>query len=148
MKCQLELEIDRPREHVVALFLDPENLTAWQPDLVSYEQIGDGDPVAVGARLKQIHRMGRQQAEMIRTVTRNEYPEAFGATFETDGIWNLIENRFFDIDGMRTKWEVDAEFRCSGVFLKLMMMISPGMFRRQTLKFMQRFKAFAERGSD
>ena len=147
MKYQLELEIDRPREAVVALFLDPENLTLWQPDMVRCEQIGGGDPAAVGARLKQIHRMGRQQVEMIRTVTRNECPDAFGVTFQTDSIWNLIESRFLDIDGKRTKWQVDAEFRCSGVFLKLMMLISPGMFRRQTLKFMQRFKAFAERGS-
>ena len=146
MKFRLELEIDQPRDRVVALFLDPANLKAWQPDLLSHVQIGSGDPAAVGARSKQIHRYGRQQVEMIQTITRNEHPEAFGATFEADGIWNLIENRFADLDGTRTRWEIDAEFRCSGIIVKLMTIFAPGMFRRQTMTFMQRFKAFAETG--
>lgn len=148
MKFQLELEIDQPRNRVVALFLDPANLKAWQPDLLSHEQIDGGDPAAVGARSRQIHRYGRQRVEMIQTITRNEYPEAFGAIYEADGIWNLIENRFVDLYGTRTRWEIDAEFRCSGVIVKLMTIFAPGMFRRQTMTFMQRFKAFVEGGQD
>ena len=144
MRFQLELDIDQPRERVVALFLDPQNLKAWQPDLVSYEQISGNDPNEVGAKSKQVHKMGKQDVEMIQTIMKNDYPEEFSATFEADGVWNLIDNRFLDIGGSKTKWVVDAEFKCSGIVVKLITLFAPGMFKRQTRTFMQRFKDFAE----
>src|SRR5688572_20621412 len=68
MHYRLELEINAPRERVVELFLDPDNLQKWQPDLVSFEQIGSGAPREVGAKSKQVHRMGKREFEMIETI--------------------------------------------------------------------------------
>lgn len=144
MRFQLETEIDLPRERVVELFLDPQNLKRWQPELVSFEQISGGDPREVGAKNRQIHRMGRRDTELIETVTVHNSPDEFSATYEADGIWNLVENRFFDVGPRKTKWVLDFEFECTGIVIKLMTMFLPGMFKRQTFKFMERFKAFAE----
>lgn len=143
MRYQLDLDIDAPRDRVVALFLDPENLTKWQPDLVSFEPLGDGDPRAVGAKSKQIHRMGKRQVEMIETITAHNHPDEFSATYEADKVWNQNTNRFVDLGDGKTKWIVDSEFRCSG-FVGLLAFVMPGMFRKQTLKFMRQFKDFAE----
>lgn len=89
MRYQLELEIDAPRGRVVELFLDPDNLQQWQPDLISFEQIGSGEPREVGAKSKQIHRMGKRGIETIETITVNNSPEEFAAMYEAEGVWNL-----------------------------------------------------------
>ena len=52
MRYELELDIDLPRERVVELFLDAENLPKWQPDLVSFEPLGEGDARAERARVE------------------------------------------------------------------------------------------------
>lgn len=144
MRYQLELEIDLPRERVIELFLDPENLPKWQPDLVSFEQVSGGEARAVGAKTKQIHKLGKREVEMIETITAHNYPDEFSATYEADGVWNLVENRFLDVDERKTKWILESEFRCSNLVMKIMTFLMPGMFKKQSLMYMNRFKGFAE----
>ena len=93
MRYQLELEIDAPRGRVIELFLDPDNLRQWQPDLINLEQIGSGEPRDVGTTSKQIHRMGKREIELMETVTVHNFPEEFAAIYEAEGVWNLISNR-------------------------------------------------------
>lgn len=143
MKYQLELDIEQPRDRVIEMFLDPDNLQKWQPDLVSLESISDGDPRAVGAKCRLVHRMGKREVVMIETITVYNPPEEFSATYEAHKVWNLIENRFFEAGPDKTRWVLDCEFRCGGI-VRIMAIVMPGMFRKQTMKFMQQFKAFAE----
>ena len=145
MRYQLELEINVPRERVVELFLDPDNLQQWQPDLISFEQIGTGEPREVGAKSKQIHRMGKREIEMIETVTVNNSPEELAAIYEAEGVWNLISNRLTETAEGTTRWVLDSHFKFSSLMMKLMALLLPGMFKKQTLTFMQRFKEFAEK---
>lgn len=144
MRYQLALDIDAPRAQVLELFLEPGNLRKWQPDLVSFEQIGPGEPRAVGTKSKQVHRMGKREMEMIETITMHRPPEEFAATYEAEGVSNRISNRFTQTAEGTTRWVLDSEFEFSSLMMKLMALILPGMFRKQTLTFMQRFKAFAE----
>lgn len=59
MRYQLELEINQPRERVLEIFLNPKSPPEWQPSLVSYEPINWEDEYKVGAKTKQLHRMGK-----------------------------------------------------------------------------------------
>ena len=144
MPYRLELDLDLPRTRVVELFLDPGNLSDWQPDLVSFEHVSGESPRAVGAKNRQVHRMGRREVEMIETITEHDYPERFSATYEADKVWNLIENRFTELGPEKTRWVLDCEFKCGGM-VRVMAFLMPGMFRRQTMKFMEMFKDYAER---
>jgi uncharacterized protein YndB with AHSA1/START domain len=144
MRYQLELEIDAPRGRVLELFLDPANLQKWQPDLISFEQIGSGAPREAGTKSKLIQRMGKREFEMIETITLNHPPEEFAATYEAGGVSNLISNRFTENPGGTTRWVLDSHFEFSSLMMKLMALLLPGMFKKQTLTFMQRFKEFAE----
>jgi uncharacterized protein YndB with AHSA1/START domain len=145
MRYQLELEIDAPRGRVVELFLDPDNLQQWQPGLVSFEQIGSGAPREVGAKSKQVYRMGKREFATIETITVYNPPEEFAATYEAEGVWNLISNRLTETPEGATRWVLDAHYRFSSLMMKLMALLLPGMFKKQTLTFMQRFKEFAEK---
>lgn len=145
MRYQLELEIGAPRGRVVDLFLDPNNLQQWQPDLIRLEQISSGEPREVGAKSKQIQRMGKREMEIIETITVNSPPEEFAAVYEAEGVSNSISNRFTETAEGTTRWVLDSHFKFSSLMMKLMALLLPGMFRRQTLTFMQRFKEFAEK---
>ena len=145
MHYQLELEINAPRERVVELFLDPDNLQHWQPDLVSFEQISSGAPREVGAKSKQVHRMGKREFETIETITVHRPPEEFAATYEAEGVWNLVSNRLTETTHGTTRWVLNSHCKFSSLVMKLMALLSPGMFKKKTMTFMQRFKEFAEK---
>lgn len=150
MRYQLELEIDLPRERVIELFLDHDNLNKWQPwqpDLINFELISGDNAREVGAKSKQVHKMVRREVEVIETVTTHNYPDEFSATFEADGVLKLIENRFFNIGEHKTKWVLNSEYKCSGGIVKLMAIFKPSMFKKQTRIYMSRFKDFAEKSS-
>lgn len=144
MRYQLELELDAKRDRVVELFLDADNLKKWQPSLVRFDVVGDGEFRGVGAQSRQLHRMGNREVDMLATITVENYPENFSATFEADDVWNLIENRFVEQAGNRTAWTLTSDFRSSKWWMKGFMVLFPGMFKKQTQEFMGHFKEFVE----
>lgn len=142
MKYTIEMAINRPRERVIELFDSTENLKKWQPELVSFEHLS-GEPGQVGAKSKLRYEMGKREVEMIETITSRNLPDEFSGTYETQGVWNKVENHFIPEGDQQTRWRMHSEFRCGG-FMKIMALLMPGMFKKQSRKFMQRFKDFAE----
>ncbi|MFZ5843881.1 MAG: SRPBCC family protein [Pseudomonadota bacterium] len=142
MKCRLEIDIDLPRERVIALFDDPANLKRWQPELLSFEHLS-GEPGQVGAKSRLRYQMGKREVELIETIIERRLPDVFSGSYETKGMWNGIENRFVELDNGHTRWIADNEFRGSGL-LKLLIWLMPGAFKKQSFKYMQQFKTFAE----
>jgi uncharacterized protein YndB with AHSA1/START domain len=145
VRYQLEIEINAPRERVVDLFLDPDNLQQWQPDLVSFEQIYSGVPRELGAKSRPVHRMGKREIEMIETITVHRPPEEFAATYEAEGVSDLISNRLTETTEGTTRWVLNSHFKCPSLMMQLMALILLGMFKKQTMTFMQRFKEFVEK---
>jgi hypothetical protein len=60
-------------------------------------------------------------------------------------VWNEVKNRFEETASGTTIWYTQNEFRFEG-FMKLMAMLMPGAFKRQSFKYMKLFKSFAEEG--
>jgi hypothetical protein len=142
MKYTTTLEINLPRERVIELFDSIENMHKWQPELISFEHIS-GTPGEEGAKSRLKYKMGKRETEMIETITKRNFPEEFSGTYEAKGVWNLQRN-FLKVAGEnKTEWTTISEFKCSG-FMKIICWIMPAAFKKQTLKFMQQFKDFAE----
>lgn len=142
MKYELELELNLPREKVVALFDNQDNLKRWQPELLSFVHI-DGEKGKEGAKSKLRYKMGKREVEMTETIVVRKPPDVFSAIYEAKGVWNRVDNRFDEKGEQNTNWWVASEFKSSG-FLKIMSILFPGMFKKQTMKYMKQFKAFAE----
>lgn len=143
MKYTVDITIDLPRTKVIELFDNPDNMHKWQPDLVSFDPIS-GDPGQPGAKSKLHYKMGRREIEMIETVTKNKLPDEMSGTYETKGVFNIISNRFEEIGENQTRWVSENEFQFSGFFMKFMSIFMKSAFPKQTLKFMNQFKNFAE----
>ena len=146
MQYTVEIDIELPRTRVIELFDNSDNMSKWQKGLISFEPIS-GDPGQPGATSKLVFQMGKRRIEMIETITVRNLPEEFSGTYDAPGVHNVISNRFVELTPERTRWTSENVFEFKG-FMKLMGVAMKGAFPKQSLKYMQDFKAFAEDGVD
>jgi hypothetical protein len=130
---------------VIELFDNPDNLSKWQPGFISKELLS-GEQGQEGAQSKLRYQVGKREIAMIETIIRRNLPHEFSGTYQTKGVCNEVRNFFYEVSPNRTRWVVDNEFRFSGL-MKIMALLMPAMFKNQSLRFMQRFKSFAEKES-
>ena len=142
MKYSSEISISLPREKVIELFDNPENLKHWQPGLISYEHI-EGDYGKAGSKMLLKYKMGKREIEMIETITVRNLPDEFSGTYEAKGVWNKVKNTFTEPQAGTTIWTSENEFKFKG-FMKLMAMVMPGAFKKQSYKYLKQFKEYAE----
>ena len=143
MKYTCKLVINLPRERVIELFDDPDNLVEWMEGLQSFEHVS-GRPGRPGAKSRlTFARDDGGTFEMIETLTRNNLPDEMSGTYETAGVLNVIENRFVADGRNRTRWIARNEFRFEG-FMRIASWFMWPLFKRQSLSIMRAFKVFAE----
>jgi carbon monoxide dehydrogenase subunit G len=143
MKYELEITINLPRKRVIELFDNPDNLKKWQDGLQSFTH-RSGTPGEVGAQSDIVYQMGKRRIEMVETITKRNLPDEFSGTYEADGMWNLVENFFIEQDENTTLYRTRHTFECKTFMLKVMAFLMPGAFKKQSLKYMNDFKKFAE----
>lgn len=146
MKYTVETTINLPVNEVAALFENPDNLKLWQPGLISFEHLS-GKPGTVGAKSRMKYKMGSREIEMIETITAKKFPYQFHANYEAKGVFNIVKNYFDPIGEKKTKYISEQEFEFSG-FMKLMGWLMPGVFKKQSKKYLKDFKAFAEKQTE
>ena len=144
MKYTKEIIINLPRKDVLTKMENPDNFKHWQDGFISNKHIS-GQPGIEGARSMLSFRMGKRKIEMIETIIKNNLPDELHTTYQAKGVYNIQKNYFKEVDKNTTKWVSYNEFKFSG-FMKLIGFIMPGAFEKQSLKYMQNFKSFAEEG--
>lgn len=142
MKYINEVIIDLPRAKVIELFDNHENMKEWQEGFISFEPL-QGQPGANGSTALLKYKMGSREMELKETIINRNLPHEFDATFEMKNAFNLSKHRFYNISDNQTRWVNENEFRFRG-FMRIVGLLMPGAFKRQTQKFMEAFKRFAE----
>ena len=142
MKYTTDILINLPRETVIELFDNPENLHKWQPGLKSFTHL-EGKAGEVGARSELIYESRKGDLVMTETILARQLPEHFQMAYKSRGVYNVVENWFTEKEPGLTLWRTVNFFRFSG----LMMLMVPFMkqaFIHNTMLNMDRFKLFAE----
>ena len=142
MKIIHEININKPREKVIELFNNPDNMKKWQPDLISIDQIS-GEPRQVGAKAKLRYRMGKREFDMMETITVRDLPDEFGSSYQAPNVFNTFMNKFEAIDENTTKWLTETDYQFSGL-MSIMSIFMGGKMQKGVETFMERFKEFAE----
>ncbi|MDE5419623.1 SRPBCC family protein [Labilibaculum sp. DW002] len=142
MKYTDEIEINQPINKVVELFDNEDNLFKWMNGLQSIEHL-EGKPGEKGSTTKMLFKEGKREIEMIETILENKLPEEFTATYEAKGVYNLAKISFVSLTDSKTKYLTEQEFQLKG-FIKLIGWLMPGVFKKQTNKYLKMFKEFAE----
>src|SRR5687767_4220895 len=157
MKYTVSIEIAMPREEVARLLADPAHLPKWLRGMVLHEPLS-GVHGQVGTRSRVVMQMGQDKFEGTETITRREpadlreIPKGSVVHFEREivgeGMWSAARERLIEAGPDTTLWESENEYRFSGLLMRLVGLLMPGTFRKQSLQHMQDFKAFAEHGKD
>jgi hypothetical protein len=147
MKYALEIEVMLPRERVGELFGEAENLGAWQPGFVGLEH-ASGKPGKPGAKSRLTYLNGKREVVLTETIEVNNLPAEFSATYEAKGMRMAVRNRFEESGAGRTRWISENEAQVSGVLMRIIALLMPGCFKKQSFKYMENFKVFAEDGAD
>ena len=143
MKYSTEIEINKPVEKVVELFDNPDNLGKWMEGLISFEHIS-GTAGQVGAKSRLKFKMGKREMEMVETILVRNLPDEFSGTYEANGAFNIVKNRFIALPGNKTKYINEQEFQFKG-FMKIIAFLMPGAFKKQSMKYLVAFKSFVEK---
>lgn len=157
MKYTVSIEIALPREKVVQLLADPALIPKWVRGVVLHEPLS-GVHGQLGTKARVVMQTGQQKFEAIETITRREPADLHGIPrgsvvyFEREivggGMWNAARERLTEAGPDTTRWVSENEYRFSGLLMRLVGLVMPGSFRKQSLQIMQDFKAFAEHGTD
>ncbi|MEZ4674409.1 MAG: SRPBCC family protein [Caldilineaceae bacterium] len=157
MKYTVSIEIALPREKVAQLLADPVHLPQWLRGMVLHEPL-HGVHGHVGTKSRVVMQMGQQKFEATETITRREptdlraIPMGSVVHFEREivgaGMWSAVRDRLTEAGPATTRWEQESEYRFSSLLMRLVGLLMPSAFRKQSLQHMQDFKAFAEQGKD
>lgn len=145
MKYTSEIIVNVPIKEFIEKLDNPENMKHWQRGLIDYDHIS-GTPNEIGSKMKLTYKMGKREMELVETITFQDLPHALHTTYDTKGMHNIQENFFEEIDANTTKWTSKNEFLATSFMLRMMTLLMPGAFKKQSKKYLQDFKNFAENG--
>ena len=103
MKYTTEIIIEKPLQEVAKKMNSAENMKHWQEGLISAEHIS-GTPGEFGAKMKLKYQLGKRKMELIETITKQDFPNEFHATYTTKGVRNIQQNYFETTPEGHTKW--------------------------------------------
>ena len=145
MKYTTEIIIEKPLQEVAKKMNSAENMKHWQEGLISAEHIS-GTPGEFGAKMKLKYQLGKRKMELIETITKQDFPNEFHATYTRKGMRNIQENYFESTSKGFTKWTTVNEFQPTTFAMNAMLFLMPSAFKKQTKKYMTYFKNFVEKG--
>ena len=143
MQYITEILIEKPIQDVILKMDTTANLKHWQEGFVSAEQIS-GTPREFGAKLKLKYDFGNRRMEVIETITKQNFPSQFDATYTTNGIRNIQQNHFESTKKGYTKWICKNIYEPTSFKMNAMLLLMPRTFKKQTKRYMKNFKNFVE----
>ncbi len=145
MKFGGSIDIDQPKEKVAVLFANPQYLKEYQDGFVKKELIS-GDAGQNGAISKMYYKSGKREMELTETITANNLPDSFEANYHHEHMDNTLKCSFVALSDNQTRYVSEGEYTAFRGFIpKMMALLFPGMFSKQAQKWMNNFKAFAEK---
>jgi uncharacterized membrane protein len=143
MRITSKVIIDRPRQRVLELMMDPKYLSQWQPGVRSVELL-NGERDQVGARSRVVFDALGIRLAMTETILQRQPPELFAAVYEARGIRNTVENRFYADGPEQTRWVMSNALEFTGLLSAAAGLVQDSVVK-QTRESMARFKMFAEK---
>ncbi len=146
MKYSVDIIIEKPREEVIRKMDNTDNMKHWQKGLVSTEHIS-GIPGEVGAKMQLNYKLGKREFTLIETISKRNFPDEFHGSYSAKGMYNEQKNYFKETPEGHTKWISESEFEPGNFFMRAMLFLMPGAFKKQSKQYMIAFKDFVENGT-
>ena len=143
MKYTCAIEVNLPIEKTAELWNNELYFSEWQDDFQSIELLS-GNKNEVGAKSKIIFD-GKQRIELIETILINDLPNEKKALYEHIHMTNTQHTSFQALGPNKTLFTSNVEYiQFNKLLIKLVARLFPGMFKKQSERWMDQFKHFAE----
>ncbi|NNF01803.1 MAG: SRPBCC family protein, partial [Bacteroidia bacterium] len=142
MKYSLSNTINAPFDKVIAKFSEPEGAFHWMEGLQKIDRIS-GKPHEVGAKTDFYFLFKNKEMKISETILEQDLPKSIKFAFVSSMGYNEVEMQFEKLSDDSVKQTNNSYFELKG-FMKLMGPIMKGMFKKQSLKYMEAFKKYAE----
>ena len=144
MKFSCSVKINLPLEKVIELFDNPDNMKHWQDGFLSFEHLS-GEAGQPGAKSRIMYNMNGRKMELIETITKRDLPNELSGIYVHKHMTNSMVNTFVSLSKDKTQWDATIHYtQLNGFMIKMMAFLMPGMFKKQTQKWLNQFKEFAE----
>ncbi len=146
MKHKLEVEINLPREKVIELYTNMENMKHWVPGVTKVKKIS-GEKGEVGSKYNITVEQEDVKLDMITTVSVVNLPKEY--VTKTDTTWipgGMVEEARTYFEVLRTgktKLVVESTFG-GGILAKIFSFIGYFFLKNSAIKGIRKFKEFAE----
>ena len=145
MRFTCTIEVNAPISKVAQLFDNKNKLKEWQDGFVSYEPVS-GKPGTKGAIARVNYKTGKNTFALTETILVKNMPNEITALYEHKHMTNTMSNIFTALNAGKTRLETEIHYtKFNGFVPRLMASLMPGMFKKQTQKWLDSFKVFAEK---
>lgn len=143
MKYTVSNTINKPLDEVVAKFMEPDGSLNWMEGLQRIERLTEPSYV-VGAK-SNFHFIHRNKPMVIsETILEENLPRQIKFGFTSPMGYNEVEMIFEPIDDNSVKQINNSYFELKD-FMKIMGFFMKSMFKKQSMTYLNAFKAYAEK---
>lgn len=122
---------------------DPKAAKEWTEGLESVEQI-ESEYCKVGSKRKLTYKFGKKEMIMTETILENDLPKSIKFAYDSSMGRNIVELVFEELSSNETQQTCHTEIQING-WMKYVSFLFGGMFKKQTQKYMEAFKSYAEK---
>jgi len=144
MKYTLSNTINRPMAEVMQKFKNPEGVKHWMEGLTRIEHLS-GTPGEVGAKSDFYFLHKNKEMKITETILEQDLPRQIKFGYQSGMGYNEVELRFEELDAHTVKQTSNSYFEMRGL-MKVFGFLMQGLFKKQSMKYMDAFKAFVEKG--
>ncbi len=143
MKYTSEITVKIPLEEFIKKLDNHDNMKHWQRGLTSYEHLS-GSPGKVGAKMQLNYKFGKRNMSLIETIVDIKLPHKMFLNYDAPGMHNIQQNTFEETKEGYTKWTSKSEFIATNFKMRMLTLLMPNTFKKQSMKYLIDFKNFAE----
>ena len=147
MKYTCSVKVPLNRTDCVNLWMDESQFAEWQDGFQSKTWI-EGKPNEIGSKSDIVLAQGKRRMELRETILDNNLPEHIEGRYDHIHMTNTQKITFEAMSSDSTLLTSDVEYTAFHSFMpKLMAKLFPGMFKKQSQKWLDQFRELAERNN-
>lgn len=129
---------------VVELWKNENSYSEWQDGFIKIDHIS-GKPGEESSQSEIYLMYNNREMKLLQTVLKDNLPKEKIVLVEHEHMTNTMASRFRELRDNRTEYIVEIEYtKFNGIIPKLMSKLFPGMFKKQSQKWLDQFKKYAE----
>ena len=134
--------INRPLKEVIDKFTNQEGAKEWMLGLQTIDNIS-GKPYELGAKTDFHFLHKNKEMKISETVLEENLPDQIKFSYESPMGYNEVEMRFEQLADGSTRQTNNSYFKFGGI-MKYFAFLMKGMFKKQSLTYLNGFKAYVE----